>query len=132
MDYRDFEEFLVISDEEKVISFWIIGVKRNEISSLNPKLSTDRVFQISQNYNDEYQLEGVVNPTLGESITFYEKFEGVEGYSWIIDIKVPPSQFGGGDTISLVLADEKECVEYMFDPSGYPVTPHLEDEDEDE
>ncbi|MCP3792964.1 hypothetical protein [Paenibacillus sp. CH40] len=133
VDFKDFEEFLVISDEEKVISFSILGIDRNKLPKIYTQLTIDRLLQISRIYNDEYQLEGVINSNSGESIAFYEKFEGVEGYSWIIDIKVPPSPFGGGDMISLVLSDEKECVEYMFDPSGYPVTPHLEDdEDEDD
>ncbi|TDL51877.1 hypothetical protein E2R60_18440 [Paenibacillus dendritiformis] len=121
---------MVISDEEKVISFLILGINRNKIPKIYSKLTTDRLLQISQNYNNEYHLEGVINPNSGESIAFYEKFEGIEGYSWVIDIKVPSSPFGGGDMISLVLSDEKECVEYMFDPSGYPITPHLEDGDD--
>ncbi|MEE4562768.1 hypothetical protein [Paenibacillus polymyxa] len=130
VDFKDFEEFLVISDEEKVFSFSILGIDRNKLPKIYTQLTIDRLLQISRIYNDEYHLEGVINSISGESIAFYEKFEGVEGYSWIIDIKVPPSPFGGGDMISLVLSDEKACVEYMFDPSGYPVTPHLEDEDD--
>lgn len=130
IDFKDFEKFLVISDEEKVISFLILGINRNQIPKIYSKLTTDRLLQISQNYNNEYHLEGVINPNSGESIAFYEKFEGIEGYSWVIDIKVPSSPFGGGDMISLVFSDEKECVEYMFDPSGYPITPHLEDGDD--
>ncbi|MGG1619614.1 hypothetical protein [Paenibacillus sp. NRS-1781] len=130
IDFKDFEKFLVISDVEQVISFFIFGIDRNKLSKIYSQLTVDKLLQISQNYNDKYHLEGEINPNHGESIFFYEKFEGVEGYSWIINIKVPPSPFGGGDMISLVLSDEKECVEYMFDPSGYPVTPHLEDEDD--
>ncbi|GIO43394.1 hypothetical protein [Paenibacillus apis] len=78
--------------------------------------------------NDEYQIEGVINFNHGESIAFYERFEGVEGYTWAVNMKVPPSPFGGGDTVSLILSDEQACVAYMFDPSGYQVAPHLDDE----
>jgi len=130
IDFKDFDKFLVISDLEKVISFFIFGIGRNELPKIHSQLTIEKLLQIAQNYNEDHNLEGVINPDHGESIFFYEKFEGVEGYSWIINMKVPPSPFGGGDTISLILSDEKACVEYIFDPSGYPVTPHLENEDE--
>ncbi|WP_233500848.1 hypothetical protein [Paenibacillus antibioticophila] len=107
IDFVDFDKLLVISDEEKGISFLIFGIKRS---------------------NDEYQIEGVINFNHGESIAFYERFEGVEGYTWAVNMKVPPSPFGGGDTVSLILSDEQACVAYMFDPSGYQVAPHLDDE----
>ncbi|MFF2094570.1 hypothetical protein [Paenibacillus sp. NPDC058174] len=126
IEFKDFEKFLVISDVEKVISFFIFGIDRNVLPRMFSQLTIDKLLQIAQSYNEEYHLEGVIDSIRGESIFFYEKFEGVEGYSWIINMKVPPSPFGGGDTISLIISDEKACVEYMFDPSGYPVTPHLD------
>lgn len=107
IDFVDFDKLLVISDEEKGISFLIFGIKRS---------------------NDEYQIEGVINFNHGESIAFYERFESVEEYTWAVNMKVPPSPFGGGDTVSLILSDEQACVAYMFDPSGYQVAPHLDDE----
>ncbi|WP_379143037.1 hypothetical protein [Paenibacillus sp. sgz500992] len=128
LDFRDFEELLVVSDEQKVISFWILGIDRNKIPEIYTKLTTDQLLQIAQSYNDEYDLEGVIYPNQGESIFFYEKFEHVEGYSWIINMNVPPSPYGGGDMVSLVFSDEKACVEYMFDPSGYPIAPHSDDD----
>ncbi|MEK8212697.1 hypothetical protein [Paenibacillus sp. FSL L8-0463] len=128
IDFRDFEELLVVSDEQQVISFWILGIDRNKLPEIHTKLTTDQLLQIAQSYNDEYDLEGVIHPNHGESIFFYEKFEHVEGYSWIINMNVPPSPYGGGDMVSLVFSDEKACVEYMFDPSGYPITPHLDDD----
>lgn len=128
LDFRDFEELLVVSDEQQVISFWILGMDRNKLPEIYTKLTTDQLLQIAQSYNDEYHLEGVIHPNHGETIFFYERFERVEGFTWIINMKVPPSPFGGGDMINLILSDEKACVEYMFDPSGYPIAPHLEDD----
>ncbi|WP_240472989.1 hypothetical protein [Paenibacillus sanguinis] len=132
IDFVDFDKLLVISDEDKGISFLIFGIKRSKLSEINTLLTIERVLEISRNYNDEYQIEGAINFNHGESIAFYERFEGVEGYTWAVNMKVPPSPFGGGDTVSLILSDEQACVEYMFDPSGYQVTPHLDDEDEDD
>jgi hypothetical protein len=131
LDFQDFDKFLVISDKKKAIEFLIIGVDKNKIPSIHPKLNIDRVIQISQDYNDENHLEGVLPTNIRESIAFYERYDGFNGYAWQVKIKVPPSRFGGDDNVSLIISDEKSCVEYIYDPSGYPVTPHLDDESDE-
>lgn len=125
LDFKDFDKFIVISDEKEAIAFSIIGVNKNKILNIHTKLNTDRLIQISQDYNVENHLEGMIYTNTGESITFYERYDGFDGYAWHVNMKVPPSPFGGGDDVDLVISDEKACVEYMYDPSGYPITPHL-------
>lgn len=79
LDFRDFEELLVVSDEQKVISFWILGIDRNKIPEIYTKLTTDQLLQIAQSYNDEYDLEGVIYPNHGESIFFMRNLNMLKG-----------------------------------------------------
>ncbi|MEB3052675.1 MULTISPECIES: hypothetical protein [Bacillus] len=131
LDFQDFDRFLVISDKKKAIEFLIIGVDKNKIPSIHPKLNIDRVIQISQDYNEENHLEGVLPTNIRESIAFYERYDGFNGYAWQVKMKVPPSPFGGDDNVYLIISDEKSCVEYIYDPSGYPVTSHLDDDSDE-
>lgn len=79
IDFRDFEELLVVSDEQQVISFWILGIDRNKLPEIHTKLTTDQLLQIAQSYNDEYDLEGVIHPNHGESIFFMRNLNMLKG-----------------------------------------------------
>ncbi|MDM5154700.1 hypothetical protein QUF88_12910 [Bacillus sp. DX1.1] len=97
----------IISDEVGEIEYIAFGIDIIEkINKNNPKLNTKKAIEIVQDSIEKGDLVGEIE----KPIFFYENVMDIECYAWVVDVKLPPSQFDLiGDAV--FISDESGAIE---------------------
>lgn len=90
--------------EIEYIAFGIDIIEK--INKNNPKLNTKKAIEIVQDSIEKGDLVGEIE----KPIFFYENVMDIECYAWVVDVKLPPSQFDLiGDAV--FISDESGAIE---------------------
>ncbi len=87
-----------------------------------PRRTLAEVVAVARAYMESH-IKSATLPAVDRQVTFYQSFHGVEGPAWEVVVRLPPSNFEGTGTNSIVVSDDDGTVATIINSSGFESRP---------
>ncbi|MBD3922416.1 hypothetical protein H8B09_26930 [Paenibacillus sp. PR3] len=89
------------------------------------KLTASQAIKIARDYQEKYNLYGLIHDNVEVSVKFYNEFYRIKGSAWLVVADITPKQYEGDNEITFVVSDEEGIVDHVLDHNGIPQRYHV-------
>ena len=92
---------------------------------METNIEKTEAFGIANDYIEKYGLTKQTSNNIDKAVTFYEKFDRIEGYAWLVVVEYRSLFSSDIEETTYVISEKTKQVEYIIDSNGRYLHPHV-------